>query len=128
MNADLEVIADAYLRYYARKQQADRWASETVGTLIDHNTDEGWRVICVLVDRATSDEALAYVAAGPLEDLLKKHGPAIIDRVENGSRKNPRLQLALSGVRGINPGDPIFDRWYALMWKYGFAEGKRNPL
>jgi hypothetical protein len=25
-------------------------------------------------------------------------------------------------------GNPIFKRWYALMWKYGYAEGKRRPL
>jgi hypothetical protein len=30
---------------------------------------------CLLVDKACSNEALAYVAAGPLEDLLTFHGP-----------------------------------------------------
>lgn len=128
MDMDPEIIADAYLRYYARKQEADRWVLETLDTLIDDNPDEAWRITCVLVDKATSDAALAYVAAGPLEDLLKRHGPNIIDRVEEASSNNSRFQLALSGVWGIDPGNPIFNRWYALMWKYGFAEGKRNPL
>src|SRR5271169_1955713 len=76
-------------------------------------------------NRAPSDSALALVAAGPLEDLLKKHGPVVVDRVEEESRKNDRLRLALSGVWGIYPGNPIYERWHALMWKYGFAEGKR---
>jgi hypothetical protein len=51
-----------------------------------------------------------------------------MDRVEEEAHKNSRLQLALSGVWGIEPGNPIFERWYALMRKYGFAEGKREPL
>lgn len=122
-----EELAEAYLRYHARKDQADQWAWEAV-ELVNHNPDEAWQIVCALVDKAANDETLAYVAAGPLEDLLKKHGPAVIDRVEEKSSNDPRFQLALSGVWGIEPNNPIFDRWYALMWKYGFAEGKRSPL
>src|SRR5690348_3115098 len=118
MGADSEKIADAYLRYHARKDRADRWAWEVVEKLVDQDPDEGWRITCILVNKAASDEVLAYVAAGPLEDLLKKHGLAVIDRVEEESRNNKRLRLALSGVWGIEQGDPIFERWYALMWKY----------
>ena len=71
---------------------------------------------------------LAYIAAGPLEDLLKLHGLHVIARVEQESKTDVRLQLALSGVWGIVPGHPLFERWYALMWKYGFAGGERQPL
>jgi hypothetical protein len=71
---------------------------------------------------------LAYIAAGPLEDLLKLHGLHVIARVEQESKTDVRLQLALSGVWGIVPGHPLFERWYALMWKYGFAEGERATL
>jgi hypothetical protein len=128
MGAAPNEIADAYLRYHARKQEADRWAWEKVEDLIEHDLDEAWRIICALVSKASSDEALAYVAAGPLENLLVRHGPAVIDKVEDESRNNSRLQLALSGVWGIGAGNPIFDRWHALMWKYGFAGGKRRAL
>jgi hypothetical protein len=83
----------------------------------------GWEITRILVNKAVSDESLAYVAAGPLEDLLKKHGPTVITRIEEESRQNDRLRIALSGLY-IDPSNPIFDRWYALMWKYGYAEGK----
>jgi hypothetical protein len=53
---------------------------------------------CILINPASSDKALAFIAAGPLEDLLKKHGPVVIDCIENESEENARLQLALSGV------------------------------
>jgi hypothetical protein len=39
----------------------------------------GERRAHAVVNKALSDEALAYVAAGPLEDLLTFHGPALID-------------------------------------------------
>ena len=123
-----EKVADAYLSYYKTKQIEDWWAVEEINNLVAHDADKGWRITSLLINKALSDEALAYVAAGPLEDLLKKQGAAVIDRIEEESRKNDRLRLALSGVWGINPGNPIFERWYALMRKYGFAEGKRTAL
>jgi hypothetical protein len=123
-----EEIAVTYLRYYVLKQQEDRSALQEVDTLVRDDPTEAWEVTRILVNTAPSDEALAYVAAGPLEELLHRHGSVLIDRIEEESRGNARLQLALSGVWGLDPGSPVFDRWYALMWKYGFAEGKRRPL
>lgn len=124
---DTEKLADTYLLYFESKQEQDRWAWSEVDDLVRRDPDRGWEITCLLVNKANSDEALGFVAAGALEDLLKKHGPAVIDRVEQESQKNIRLQTALSGV-WIRPENPIFHRWYSLMWKYGFAEGKRTPL
>jgi len=123
-----EEIAATYLRYYGLKQQEDRWAVAEVDALVRDDPTEAWEVTRVLVNTAPSDEALAYVAAGPLEELLHRHGSVLIDRMEEESRGNARLQLALSGVWGLDRSSPVFDRWYALMWKYGFAEGERGPL
>ena len=131
-----EELVEGYLRYLEATQLRQGRALDkdilspawAVDDLVNRDPDNGWRITCILINRAPSDSTLAVVAAGPLEDLLQKHGPAIIDRVEEESRKNDRLRLALSGVWGIDPGNPIYERWYALMWKYGFAEGKRAPL
>jgi hypothetical protein len=128
MRISREELAATYLRHYTLKRQEDWWAFEEVEALVRLNPLEAWEVARILVNTASSDEALAYIAAGPLEDLLKKHGPVVIDCIENESQENVRLQLALSGVWGLNRSNPVFDRWYALMWKYGFAEGKRRPL
>jgi len=123
-----EEIAATYLRYYVLKQQEDRSAVREVDVLVQDDPTEAWEVTRILVNTAPSDEALAYVAAGPLEELLHRHGSVLIDRIEEESRGNERLQLALSGVWGLDRDSPVFDRWYALMWKFGFAEGKRRPL
>ena len=121
-------LAATYLRHYSFKRHEDWWTWEEVHSLVRLNPSEAWEITRILVNTAPSDEALAYVAAGPLEDLLKKHGPAVIDSIENESQQNGRLQLALSGVWGLDRSNPVFDRWYALMSKYGFAEGKRRAL
>jgi hypothetical protein len=124
---DTEELIKAYLLYFETRQEADRWAWNEVDDLVRYDPDKGWKVTYLLINKANSDEALGFIAAGPLEDLLKKHGPAVIDRIEEASQQNVQLQAALSGV-WIRPENPIFERWRRLMWKFGFAEGKRTPL
>jgi len=52
----------------------------------------------MLIADASDEKSLAYVAAGPLEDLLHKHGDVVIDRVELHARTDPKFRLALTGV------------------------------
>ena len=105
---DTEELVNGYLRFFETKQEADGWAWSEVDDLVRHDPDRGWRITCLLVNKANSDEAVGFVAAGPLEDLLRKHGPAVIDRIEQASQQNVRLQTALSGV-WIRPENPIFE-------------------
>jgi hypothetical protein len=120
-------IAEAYLRYFAAKRNEDAWAFKQVDEMVGRDPDGGWSITLLLVNQASSNEELAYVAAGPLENLLKKHGLAVMDRIEEEACRNDRLRLALSGI-WLRHDDPMRQRWYALMWKYGFAEGRRIPL
>jgi hypothetical protein len=124
---DAEELAIAYLQYFESKRKEDWWAWSDVDGLVRRDAERGWEVTRMLVNKSASDEALAFVAAGPLEDLLKKHGPAVIDRIEDECRENDRLRMALSGV-SIGPDKPVFGRWYQLMREYGFVEGKRTGL
>lgn len=125
---NLQTLADTYLRQYTDKCDEDLWAYDQVHSIIQNHPDEGWEITLLLLQKAGSDAALAYINAGPLEELLLRHGAAVIDRIEPECENNSRLQLALSGVWGISPGHPVFERWYGLMGKYGFAEGNRQPL
>lgn len=123
-----EDAAEIYLRYYHERREQDAWVVEKADVATNRNIDEVWEITRAVIDRAGSDEVLAYVAAGPLENLLKMCGPQVIDRVEQEANKSEKFLLALSGVWGLEPGTPVFERWYALMWKHGFADGKRTPL
>jgi hypothetical protein len=125
-------LAEAYLRNHKARTQEPRsfddfWAFSEVCDIVRHDPEGGWQVTSILLEMAMTDEVLAYVAAGPLEDLLKKHGSVMIDRIESLARKNDRLQLALSGL-WINPSYEVYPRWKAMMEEFGFADGRRTAL
>jgi len=122
-----EQVVDSYLRHYALKQDQDFWAFDEVNQLVRRDPLAGWRVTCLLIKKASCDEALAYIAAGPLEDLLAFHGPGVIEHVTVAARADERLQLALSGV-WLNRASPVWERWFALMNEFGFMDGKRVSL
>ena len=50
-------------------------------------------------------EVLAYVAAGPLEDLVCRAGPDFIDRIEHEAKFNRQFGRMLTGV-WLNGADP----------------------
>ena len=115
------------MRYFETKRETDIWARDEVDTLVLRDPEKGWEITRTLVNKALTEEALAYIAAGPLEDLLNHHGAAVMVQIEQECLTNDHLSLALSGV-WIENENPVWQRWYALMWKYGFAEGRRQPL
>lgn len=75
-------------------------ATDWLGKLIDHKPERAWVFILALVAFAPDDEALGWVAAGPLEDFLCQHGPAFIDRVEAVAVTSTRFKSCLPRVWG----------------------------
>ena len=55
-------------------------------------------MVLALVATAPDEDALAYVGAGPLEDLVKAHGDELVDELESEARQDPRFDAALRGV------------------------------
>jgi hypothetical protein len=78
------------------------WASEGMDRVIAADPEAAWELVKELVARAPDDAALAFVAAGPLEDLICKHPDAVIDRVERRAAENARFRKALRAVWGWN--------------------------
>jgi Family of unknown function (DUF6869) len=75
-------------------------ALDQLEDLIRDDPETAWSIIQELVRRATRDEVLAYIAAGPLENLLCNHPRAFIDRVEDLAAQDAHFRRALSGVWG----------------------------
>src|SRR5215831_14688981 len=98
MDFDLNTLAEAYLRNHAGRRDEDSWAVEKVDEIIRcGDLDKAWNITLLLLQKAT-DEALGYVAAGPLEDIIDGYGDKALDRVEAVCDKDRRLRFALSGV------------------------------
>ncbi|MDR5654576.1 DUF6869 domain-containing protein [Ruixingdingia sedimenti] len=67
-------------------------------------------VLAALALCGTAEEA-ALIAAGPLEDVIARNGPAVIDRIEAAAAASPRFRHALTGVwpQG-SAGTPLWRR------------------
>jgi hypothetical protein len=75
------------------------WAVWEVNDMATAGSADALTLVAALAAAAPSDAALAYLGAGPLEDLVDKHGAAFIDELVVATKLNPRLEVALATVR-----------------------------
>lgn len=76
-------------------------AGDDEGAMYDASTDEpelAWQAILEILKRELTDEQRELLAAGPMEDLLVRHGAAFIGRVEAEANVNSRLNHLFGGV------------------------------
>lgn len=90
---DLEGVAAAWFVY-----EETFWAWEEVNDIVDSDAERGWEMVVCLVEGTADADVLSAVGAGPLEDLLKKHGAVVVDRVEVHARRDTDFREALRGV------------------------------
>jgi hypothetical protein len=97
--------------YFQRSGELSSW----VFGLVDHVcTDDPTRaieLIRALVSEAKNDEELAYVGAGPLEDLLRRQGPEAIALIEREAAADRRFRFALAGVWPSERHPEVWKRW-----------------
>jgi hypothetical protein len=86
-------ICPAWLTY-----QRNWWAYSSVDRLVSEDPEEAWALMLRIIELADNDELIEAVGAGPLEDLISKHGPKLINRVKDESVQNGRLRAALQHV------------------------------
>ena len=60
--------------------------------------DLTWELILQVLHTPHEDSVTAVLAAGPLEDLLARIGPIVIDRVEQRAAPDPDFRDLLGGV------------------------------
>ena len=78
-------LVEDWIRYHvdgSRTSDPRYSAWVEVDELIRRDSEAGWALTLELVVAAPDDRILADVAAGPLEDLLKREPERFIDRVE----------------------------------------------
>lgn len=93
------------------------WPSRLLDQLIfEGRPEDAWPLVVELVEQAPSEDALGYVAAGPLEDLIQQHGDAFADRTIERARADQRWRSALLGVWGWQDVSEPFRRTiYAVL-------------
>jgi hypothetical protein len=83
------------------------WATDEVEALVRRDPDSAWPLMLEMIRLADNDQVLAYIAAGPLENLVVLHGPHVIDRIEAWAAADGKFRRALTGVwvEGFVPDD-----------------------
>lgn len=92
-----EMVRDFFL--HVRSPSSESYEGvEAVDELVRADPVQGWNVVRKLIEMAASDDELGYVAAGPLEDLLYKHGVQIAAAIRSEALGNGRVRDALARV------------------------------
>jgi hypothetical protein len=116
MNSEeLAVLADDWIRnQVATKGSAESketwYAVEMAFDLADDDPEILWRLILAILSKDQSTKVLENLSAGPMEDLLVKHGTLIITRVEQQAKADPAFASLLGGVWKNRMSDDIWDR------------------
>jgi hypothetical protein len=103
---DTGAIAAAYWEHHRRSTSPDRavrttaddyeWASTDIDERIHSQPVEAIELLMEIADGAPSGGALAYLGAGPIEDLIRRNGTdTVIDGVEAAARRSSNFRTAL---------------------------------
>jgi uncharacterized protein DUF6869 len=91
--------------------QRNRWAmSQVLDWEMEGEAENLWAFVLAAYKRNISDEVIAVLAAGPLEDLLSKNGASFIGRVEELASRDEKFRFLLGGVWQNAMPDDIWRR------------------
>lgn len=105
---DRQALVAGYLRYVEalpgaahpdepRDEAAERTHAAVDGILRHGPPELAWELVVEILRRAP-DERLDAVAAGPLEDVVLRFGPALVDRIEREAERDERFRWALGCI------------------------------
>jgi len=101
----------------AEQPWEDEWSSFAISYLTEKDPDEAWALALELIDVSGDPRWLSVVGAFIIEELLKAHGDAMIDRIETEALHSPRLQMTLPSTRWAVPA-PLMARVEAAAGPY----------
>jgi hypothetical protein len=101
---DYHALAEAYLKSPAADKNTPaiphRDAFDCIFSMTSESAEDALAFIFVAMELAVTAKQEAYLAAGALEHLLKRHGVLVIDRVLAAARRDPKFRRCLAGVWG----------------------------
>jgi len=121
--ATREEFISAYLRTREKDSEQDFWAFEQMGQLHWENSPEVVDVTFALIEACQSDAELAYVAAGPVEDLLWSGNESNFATFAAACERSPKVLRAMTMLAWAEE-DPMYSQWQALLAKHGVREAQ----
>lgn len=100
---DLATLAEGWLSYWLAPENSPTrvsfsWAVDREYELVREEPEVALLLILEILRRNWSPQILEVLSAGPLEDVLAKHGERIIGTVEKEAKTNPSFARLLGGV------------------------------
>lgn len=89
-------LAEMFLREYddvQKSRKTPRQAILYVDTLVNNDPKNALELLATIIDCCKNNKELAYVAAGPLENLFVYHGYAIIDKIKEKADCSEKCNL-----------------------------------
>lgn len=83
-------IVSKYIEDFEANNFHNSNAIATLDSLIRIDPKKAWRIIINLTKSTSNESLLAFIAAGPIEDLLVRH-PEMIDQIEHDALKNMKV-------------------------------------
>ncbi|CAN7428320.1 hypothetical protein LJR129_002740 [Acidovorax sp. LjRoot129] len=126
MNAiELRTLAECWIAYWqADKSSPDKealsWVFDREWDLVRNEPLLAWSMILEILKLDTSNKIQEVLSAGPLEDLLDKHGYLVIELVEAEAKKNPKFAQLLGGVWESSMAEEIWARVQAAWDRRGW--------
>jgi hypothetical protein len=95
----------------ARELEAEWFeGGELMMDAVDNVPESVWSAILKILEHDLTEDQIALLAAGPMEDLLAGHGIQFIERVEREAEHNPRFNHLLGGVWRSSMTEDVWGR------------------
>jgi hypothetical protein len=111
---ELLALAEGWIIYHlsakgSPEREATAWATDLY-ELEYHDPEALWLLIMAIHTKDQSPRIQECLSAGPVEDLLVKHGEKFIERIEAQARRDPGFAKLLGGVWKNRMSDEIWQR------------------
>ena len=124
-DAEVDALAADWVLYWqapedsvAREQL--RYAGDREYDLVREEPEVAWRLILAVIRLDRSSEIQEVLSAGPLEDLLSKHGESFIGRVEQEAKANAAFARLLGGVWQNSMSESVWSRVQSVWDRSGW--------
>lgn len=110
-NLDSERLVLALLALACEEPDTPRydenfWVGDCMDTIVTEEPELGFELILRALAHFKNSPEIAYLAAGPLENLVRSSGTQMIDRIEREAAVNEKFRFLLSGIWGESGTDP----------------------
>ena len=119
MRATIQELAKAWIAVHRATEdspqyQGNFWAYNVMCDLCIEDPGAALTVVEEILRRDESNEIISNVAAGPLEDLLVRHGEQLISRIEVLAKGDERFRKMLGAVWKNDIPDHVWKRVRAI--------------